>query len=475
MAVGDKKKEVEGRRVEGVLVDPSGQQCDPTGTSCVPVPPSCTNPVPGQVKRCEVGVAITNPSYERALSGFEAEVSYMIPVGSAMITPSLGYERYGKNEVVGLRGGVRIDVPLTSGLSLNVEGGVRKGLRGEENGTTGYAGLGIRYNFGSVPVHQMSMLERRMSEGTKIGNRGGVIQTTKGETTIYRNEATNGQGLTRLPPGVGVTWKMNPRGQYITSVYVVDSANEKNLDRIVAAAPADAIVVVDGRVVIDGTLKIKNDGVGIAGAGNALSVRATFDGGKTFIDTVLPVYGKGRRAEIVGESMGRVFAPTLIEAVGVDSPILYGLDLKGCGTSVAFNNIINGQMEDINADRPMTFDRALLTKLDTVSLSDDRTVPTGAALLEIKNSYGFDLRHVSMNNAWSSGLSIVNSSFVRGDYLDIQGTVGHAGIYVQGSSGVSLNSVLLEDSKNWGVDIQDSHAINLNYMRVDKAGIAGLI
>ena len=131
-------------------------------------------------------------------------------------------------------------------------------------------------------------------------------------------------------------------------------------------------------------------------------------------------------------------------------------------------------MEDINADRPMTFDRALLTKLDTVSLSDDRTVPTGAALLEIKNSYGFDLRHVSMNNAWSSGLSIVNSSFVRGDYLDIQGTVGHAGIYVQGSSGVSLNSVLLEDSKNWGVDIQDSHAINLNYMRVDKAGIAGL-
>jgi hypothetical protein len=223
-------------------------------------------------------------------------------------------------------------------------------------------------------------------------------------------------------------------------------------------------VVVDGRVVIDGTLKIKNDGVGIAGAGNALSVRATFDGGKTFVDTVLPVYGKGRRGVIDGGTL-----PVVIEAVGVDSPILYGLDLKGGDQSVLYKNVMFGRLEDINADRPMTFDRAVLTKLDTVSLSDDRTVPTGAALLEIKNSYGFDLSNIGLQKA-PNGLLIAHSSYVKGSLLDIRDITGNAAINIDNSNNVGLDFVSINNSRFNGVLVKDSSAINLNYMRVEQTG-----
>lgn len=319
---------------DGVLVDPSGQQCDPTG-GCTPLPPSCSNPLPGQPKRCEVAIAVTAPSYEKALKGFEVEMDYQMQMDGIFITPSVGYYRYGLNEVSGVKTGLDVSIPLTGQLSLNIVAGGNKKFKGDNKGISGYGGLGVSYHFGTTPLSQSSGIEHRFNQAPNRNQRYITTQTHEGQTMVYHlNDQGQEQGFYPSPPPFLVTWDLTR--QAISEIIIVDQSNETMAPAIVAAAKEGAVVVFDGskgRIRLTDTVKLSQNYQGMVGGGATLNLNVSRYGGPPM---AVPLTLPGNRGNPVQQTD---LTKPVFTVENVTLPIFHNLWIEGGSYSIEAKNI----------------------------------------------------------------------------------------------------------------------------------------
>lgn len=469
-----------------LLVNPSGQSCDPTGV-CTPLPPSCTNPLPGQVKHCDIAIAVTEASHEKALKGFEVGLDYQIQIGNIFITPSVGYYRYGNNEVTGFQSGLDVSIPLTSQLSLNVSAGGNKKLKGnDDKSISGYGSIGISYNFGGLATSQSSALAHRFSQAPSSGKRNVTTAVQKGKTTLYQNNS--GNRLLGGVPRIGIIWDQNVRYHAVSAVYVIDATTASQLDDVVAMAPEDAIVIVDGNkgdIQLDDAVVFKTNGVGVLGGGSkGLTFFITASDGRIIGSENVDV--PGTRPMIVADDLKR----NAFMADSVYNPILYGIDIQAIKYGTFFSNVQQARIQRVTskeAEYGFFFDKSDSTFLYDVSASGGRVgfrfensnwvylLKTssvdnvdGFLFVQSDNAMVFD---ASASGGSGNGLSLLSSNNAQINNLSV--SEGYKGLYIFNSNNSQVNQFFSKDTEAGIGVVRSDHTI-LNDIHLENISNTGM-
>lgn len=372
--VGHTRQQSQKRQTQGVLLDPSQGRpgsCDPTTTQCTPpvTPTSCSSPQPGAPKVCEIGVAVTDARYEKAKAGFEVGLSYQMDGAGWALRPSLGYGRFGQKEQV--NAGLAITLGLTDQLLLTAESGATHRLSGGR--LQGYVGLGLTYQFGGVPFHQQTALQRQFNQAPRHINYDDVqIQQQGGRTTIYRPQS-DGQMFGIVPKDYAPIWDQT--GKIVTEVWFVDKSTQNQAISIVTGAKVQAMVVFDGDVTVADSIKLSQAYQGMVGGSSVLKFHSNYWGDMTL---TLP----GSKGKVMETSASKA----AFVADGVEHPVFYGLGIEG-----GVNNV-----RIVNADR---------TRL--VNMHGNLAVQDG---FYFQGSSDVSLYQVSSDNAGGDGFKFITSS-----------------------------------------------------------------